>query len=160
MNNIFTNLISNMSQEVKVSLIVLVVFLTLDLPMILLINKKMYQKQLEKINGENKVKLGRTFLGASVTYLLLALGIYYFAVKQNNIYNGAILGLVIYGVYNFTNLATIAEYGFTESVIDTAWGTILCALVAFFALLISNRLVTLPAGATQDVLTTTEVPSR
>lgn len=152
-----------MYQEFKVGLVVLVVFLSLDLPMILSINKKMYQTQLKKINRSKKISKRRMLLSAGITYLLLALGIYYFGVKQNSVVNGAVFGLVVYGVYNFTNLATISKYDSKVSVVDTAWGTILCALVTFIVIEINKRFLSVASvsgGSTaQDILTTTEIPS-
>lgn len=152
-----------MYQEFKVGLVVLVVFLSLDLPMILSINKKMYQTQLKKINRSKKISKRRMLLSAGITYLLLALGIYYFGVKQNSVVNGAVFGLIVYGVYNFTNLATISKYDSKVSVVDTAWGTILCALVTFIVIEINKRFLSVASvsgGATvQDILTTTEIPS-
>jgi uncharacterized membrane protein len=147
-------------QELKVGLVVLVVFLALDLPMILYINKEMYQSQLKKINKRRKVNKVRMISAAVITYLLLAVGIYYFGVKQKSVYSGALFGLVVYGVYNFTNLATISKFGVKESVIDTAWGTILCALVTYIVLVINQYfLLNTPVRIVPDILTTTEIPS-
>jgi len=151
-----------MYQEFKIGLVVLVVFLSLDLPMILLINRKMYETQLKKINRSNKISKRRMLLSASITYLLLALGIYYFGVKQNSVVNGAVFGLVVYGVYNFTNLATISKYDSKVSVVDTAWGTILCALVTFIALEINKNYLSVSNTSpiiAPSIETTTEVGS-
>ena len=151
-----------MLQELKIGLVVLVVFLSLDLPMILFINKKMYQSQLKKINRSKKVSKRKMILSAAITYLLLALGIYYFGVKQNSVTNGAVFGLIVYGVYNFTNLATIKKYDSRVSVVDTAWGTILCALVTFIALEINKNYLSVgnkTSPMSPSVETTTDVPS-
>ena len=149
-------------KEFQIGFVVLAVFLTLDLPMILLINKKMYQKQLNLINGSNKLNTGRVMIAAVITYLLLALGIYYFGVNQNSVVNGAVFGLVVYGVYNFTNLATISRYDSKVSVVDTAWGTILCALVTFIAIEINKNYLSVSntsSTVSPSIETTTDVPS-
>jgi len=150
-------------KEFQIGFVVLAVFLTLDLPMITLINKKMYQDQLNLINGSNTVNTSRVIISAAITYLLLALGIYYFGVKQKSFYNAAIFGVIVYGVYNFTNLATISKYGVKESMIDTAWGTILCVLVTFIALEINSRFLSGSSiselSPAPEILTTTDVPS-
>lgn len=114
--------------------IVLVVFLVLDLPMILLINKDMYKNLFESINNGAIVDSNNIIIGAIVAYLLLAYGLYIFAIKNKSIFNGALFGLVVYGVYNFTNLAVIAKYGLIPSVIDTVWGTILCSMITYIVL--------------------------
>jgi uncharacterized membrane protein len=43
---------------------------------------------------------------------------------------GALLGLVAYGTYDFTNLSTIRDWPALVSVIDLAWGTTLSAIAA------------------------------
>ena len=118
--------------------IVLVVYLVLDLPMILLINKDMYKKLFESINNGAIVDSTNIIIGGIVAYLLLAYGLYIFAIKNKSIFNGALFGLVVYGVYNFTNLAVIAKYGLIPSVIDTVWGTILCSMITYIVLVYLN----------------------
>ena len=44
---------------------------------------------------------------------------------------GALLGLVAYGTYDFTNLSTLRDWPLSLSLIDVAWG---CALTAISAL--------------------------
>ena len=41
---------------------------------------------------------------------------------------GAIYGLVVYGVYDMTNMATLQDYGLKVAVMDMAWGTVLNAV--------------------------------
>jgi uncharacterized membrane protein len=43
---------------------------------------------------------------------------------------GALLGLVAYGTYDFTNLATLRDWPLMVSVIDLVWGTSLSAIAA------------------------------
>ena len=103
--------------------IVLVVYLVLDLPMILSINKDMYKNLFDNINDGAIVELSNIIIGGIVAYLLLAYGLYNFAIVEKSVYKGALFGFVVYGVYNFTNLAVIAKYGLTQSIIDTVWGS-------------------------------------
>jgi uncharacterized membrane protein len=118
--------------------IVLVVFLVLDLPMITFINKDMYKNLFDNINNGEVVQSTNIIIGAVVAYLLLAYGLYIFAIKNKSIFNGALFGLVVYGVYNFTNLAVIARYGLVQSVIDTVWGSILCSMITYIVLVYLN----------------------
>jgi uncharacterized membrane protein len=121
--------------------IVLVVYLLLDLPMITFINKDMYKNLFESINNGATVDSTNIIIGAIVAYLLLAYGLYIFAIKNKSIFNGALFGLVVYGVYNFTNLAVIAKYGLIPAVIDTIWGTILCGMITSAVLHIKNYII-------------------
>lgn len=117
--------------------IVLVLFLVIDIPVIMKLNYNMYNKLFIRINN---AEMNPDYLGAIMAYVLLALGLYLFVIKphldnenenKNNIFiMGCIFGLVIYGIYNGTNLATINNYGRYEAMIDTTWGTILCGIIS------------------------------
>ena len=151
-------------QESKIFILVLAIFLAIDLPMILYINNEMYFNTLKKINKKKSPKGFRVIISAIITYLLLAFGIYYFSVKQNNPLNGAILGLVIYGVYNYTNYATINKYSLNQTMIDTAWGTLLCGLVGYLTLSINENFLKAPgsnisASGNTEIHTETTVSS-
>ncbi len=41
---------------------------------------------------------------------------------------GGLFGLVAYGVYDFTNLATLRQYSLRLALVDTAWGAIVCGV--------------------------------
>ena len=121
-------------------IIVLGLFLIIDLPVILYLNKSMYQTQFTRINKQ-EVTLGtHTWLAGGFAYLLLAFGIYYFIVRpeldnqttdyMNILMKGMVLGLVIYGIYNGTNMATINEWGTKEFLADTIWGTLLSGIIS------------------------------
>ena len=43
---------------------------------------------------------------------------------------GALLGLVAYGTYDLTNMATLRQWGATLALADIAWGTFASALAA------------------------------
>jgi uncharacterized membrane protein len=136
----------------KVYILILVLFLVIDLPVILWLNKDMYKNLLDKINGNTEGNTTNKIIGAIIAYVLLALAIYYFIVmpafKENTLiesyYNiilkGCILGLVIYGVYDGTNLATINNFGMKEAIADTMWGTFLFGLISGVAVKISTLL--------------------
>lgn len=67
--------------------------------------------------------------GGLVAWFLLAVGIRAFAIGRpgdsalNTFARGALLGAVIYGVYNGTNYATFKDYPVRTAVADTLWGT-------------------------------------
>lgn len=79
-------------------------------------------------------------------YLVLALGVYYFAVRpfENAVLSGnanhailitgAMFGFASYGIYNFTNHSLFENYPLSIAIQDTLWGTIASALVAFLTL--------------------------
>ena len=75
---------------------------------------------------------------AGVFYLLYIGGAVFLAVvpalNQSNwahaLIAGAVLGLVAYGTYDFTNLATLKNWSVSMSLVDLAWCTALTALSA------------------------------
>ena len=142
--------------EVKIFALVLVVLLIIDLPMILYLNKDMYEKQLKSINGEqNDVGVFKKYGSAIICYLLLAFGLYHFAVKQRSLLNAGLLGLIIYGVYNSTNSATLTKYNIQTAAFDSAWGSLLFIIV-YVIVSLGSYLIISDVSEPTDV-TTTEI---
>ena len=85
-----------------------------------------FSKMIENIQG-SPIQLN--MYGAFLSYLAIIIGLYYFIIsKQSTILDAFILGLVMYGVYDATNIATIKKWDPFVSVIDTMWGATLFAL--------------------------------
>jgi len=78
-------------------------------------------------------------LGAILCYILLSIALYYFIVRRNRpIIEAFLLGVVIYGVYDSTNYATLKKWKPEFAVIDTLWGGTLFALTTQFVYNISR----------------------
>ena len=61
--------------------------------------------------------------GVVVTYVLLIFGLNYFIIRPGRSARDAfLLGLVTYGVYDFTNLALLSKWQLFTAVTDTLWG--------------------------------------
>ena len=68
-------------------------------------------------------------MGAVVCYALLIAGLNYFIIQRNrSIPEAFFLGLVIYGVYDSTNYATLKKWSSDVAIMDTIWGGSLFAL--------------------------------
>ena len=75
---------------------------------------------------------------AGLFYLVYVAGIVHFAVMPavngaswvTALVNGALLGLVAYGTYDMTNLATLKNWSVSVSVVDMIWGVALTATAA------------------------------
>ncbi|SNS37350.1 MULTISPECIES: DUF2177 family protein [unclassified Azospirillum] len=75
---------------------------------------------------------------AALFYLAYVAGIVFFAVlpalREGGVWQaalyGALLGLLAYGTYDITNLATIRGWPWTVSLVDMAWGTAVSATTA------------------------------
>ena len=104
-------------------------FLTILVVMLLL--DSVYLFFTKNIFGEVVAKIQRTAmqLRPIIVYLLLAVGLYYFIVKPGrSAWEAALLGLVIYGTFDFTNYAMLKNYDLKTAIMDTAWGSLLFAL--------------------------------
>lgn len=65
-------------------------------------------------------------------YILLSFALHYFVIKQSRtVIDAALLGLVIYGVFDLTNAALFKKYKVLPALIDMVWGAILFGLSAF-----------------------------
>lgn len=124
--------------------IIFLLFLVIDLPVILYFNRSLYEKMFEKINQGKTQEPSKTYLSGLVVYVLLSLGLYYFviqpsfAVKEEErvmyiLKNSMLFGLITYGVYDFTNMATISSFGVKEGLIDMLWGGVLCGIIGMIA---------------------------
>ena len=89
----------------------------LDLPYILLIGPHFFAYQ-----G------AATVIGGIIAYTLLALGLSRLCSRPMDAF---ILGLVVYGVYDMTNYATIPGWSLAFSALDTTWGAVLLSLVVW-----------------------------
>lgn len=75
------------------------------------------------------------FAAAGIFYLFYVVGLVYFAVLPavtaqsiaTAVVNGALLGLLAYGTYDMTNLATLKGWSLSVSIVDMAWGAFLSA---------------------------------
>ncbi len=80
---------------------------------------------------------------ALMVYVLLALGLTFFVFPKITSIGmaflwGALLGAIIYGVYDFTNYATIANWPLKFLFVDWMWGTVSGGLVAMIVYGISK----------------------
>lgn len=111
----------------------LVVFLVIDFFWLGIVAKNLYQREVGELLSK-KVRIAPAFL----TYILLSFGMFFFAVlpalKEGGLemalVRGALFGLISYGVYDLTNLSTLAEWTVKVSVIDILWGIFISTLTS------------------------------
>lgn len=139
-------------------LLIFSLFIVLDLPVILFLNKKMYQDQFLRINKDLVVDKIRAIISGLLVYIILGIYMYYFIFYSQldttylHIFGkGALLGLGIYGTYNLTNYATINDWGLKETLIDTTWGTILSGIVALVTTVIIKSTNLSPINITSEI---------
>lgn len=112
---------------IKNILLIFIILLLIDLIWLYLIKDK-YAQQIVKIQNQEVVV---NYNSALFVYVLLAIGLYYLSINKTDIMTkvklSALFGLITYGVYDFTNGAIFKEWDFKLAIMDTMWGSILCA---------------------------------
>lgn len=88
--------------------------------------KDYFNNQIKLIQGSS-IKINSYAM--IICYIILIFGINYFIIIPNrSILDAFLLGLIIYGVYETTNMALFSKWSWTTVLIDTLWGGILFAL--------------------------------
>ena len=106
-----------------------VLLLAIDAIYLKFIGGPFYSLAVKKIQGsEIKFRMYSAF----IVYIILITGLYYFVIGPNKTYKeGAFFGLVIYGVFDFTNHAILDNYSLSLAMMDTIWGMVLCGTTTF-----------------------------
>src|SRR4029078_263687 len=94
--------------------------------------KNFYREQLAPIVRLADGGIAPNWPAAFVVYALLGAGIAFFVIPRAATISlaaayGAVFGLVVYGVYDFTNYSTLRQWPFVLTLADGAWGTLACA---------------------------------
>ena len=122
------------------TLLTIILFLVIDFVW-LKTSSPMYNKLIKRIQG-SEIKL--KYIPAAMSYLLIILGYFLYVEPKMNTVNkkdllkysflyGGVFGLIVYGIYDFTNLATIKNWSLFESMIDMLWGGILFTIVTYIS---------------------------
>jgi uncharacterized membrane protein len=121
-----------MGLTIKLAAVGAVAFMVLDGIWLGLVMKNFYRQQLAPIVRLADGGIAPNWPAAFVVYALLGAGIALFVVPRAATVSlaaayGAVFGLVVYGVYDFTNYSTLREWPFALTLADTAWGALACA---------------------------------
>ena len=122
-------------QTVKIAASALVAFAVLDGVWLGLVMKGFYRSQLAPIARMADDGLAPIWPAAILVYVLLAVGVTAFVIPRavdtaSAAGLGALLGLVVYGVYDLTNYATLTEYPLALTLVDICWGTVATAVAS------------------------------
>jgi uncharacterized membrane protein len=102
-----------------------IIFVTVDFFYLNLI-KDFFGNQVQSVQG---TPLKINYLGAVICYIFLIFGLNYFIIKPNrSIQDAFLFGLIIYSVFETTNLALFSKWSWLTVIIDSLWGGILFAL--------------------------------
>jgi len=117
-----------MGHTIKLAALGAVVFMVLDGIWLGILMKNFYRDQLAPIARLANGGFAPNWPAAFVVYVLLGTGIALFVIPRAPTLSlaagyGALLGLVVYGVYDFTNYSTLRQWPFLLTIADVAWGT-------------------------------------
>ena len=114
-----------------------VVFL-LDFVWVGMLMASFYQSRLRPLLNFVDGKLDPNIAAAALTYAVMIMLVVFVAVPLQHAYNvqtnigvfvvGAVVGLLAYALYNFTNLALLREWSLLVTVVDILWGGLLFGL--------------------------------
>jgi uncharacterized membrane protein len=124
-----------MGTTIKLAAVGAAAFMVLDGVWLGLLMKNFYRERLAPIVRLADGGIAPNWPAAIVVYVLLGLGIALFVMPRASTLAsaagyGALLGLVVYGVYDFTNYSTLRQWPFVLTLADTAWGTLASAAAA------------------------------
>lgn len=108
--------------------------LILDAIWLGIIGKPLYIHYLNSVARFSNGSFQPLWLPAIIVYIALVAGITLFVLPKADgsiIYGlvyGGLFGLITYAVYDFTNLAVLAQWSLTISIIDVIWGGVLGAI--------------------------------
>ena len=112
-----------------------IIFVVIDF-IYLNVMKGYFDNQIKKIQGS---AIQMNYLGVALCYIFLIIGINYFIIKpRRSVSDAFLLGIIIYGVYETTNLALLKDWSILTVIIDTLWGGLLFAATTYIVNLLRN----------------------
>jgi uncharacterized membrane protein len=129
------NIIIIYKMNIKALAVIFIIILFLD-GIVLTSLKPLWNTTVMKVQHH---KLVFNMKYAFISYLLLVYGLYFFVYDNisrknwinDSLLNGFMFGLIVYGVFDMTNLAIFKDYSLFTGLIDTLWGSILMSTTSF-----------------------------
>jgi uncharacterized membrane protein len=126
----------------KTYLIALTVFFIIDIFWLVVVARKLYQKELGFIMSDKP-----NWIAAIIFYLVFIVGVVFFVISpaldkdswKYALLVGMLFGFITYSTYDLTNLATVKNWPLKITIIDLIWGTSLGGLVSTITFFILKR---------------------
>ena len=108
-----------------------------------------YQRELQSLLRQGSHGFSPRIVPALLVYILIPLGVVLFVAPRIATSGslvtaavwGGIFGLVVYGVYDLTNLSILERWPLTITIADIVWGCFLCATSAVCMTLVGRSFV-------------------
>ncbi|OCX66481.1 hypothetical protein BFP70_04415 [Thioclava sp. SK-1] len=126
-------------QIITLYLVTTIVFLGIDAVMLKLVMKPLFDRHIADLYPDS-LRVGP----AGLFYLGYVAGLLYLvsvpALRDGQpmqaAISGAVLGLVAYGTYEFTNFATLRPWSWEQVITDTIWGGVLTGFSAWVGVVV------------------------
>lgn len=126
------------------TIIAAITMLILDGIWLKYIGKKFYIEEMGHLMRMSDGVVSPLWIPVIIVYAALVLGIVLFVIPKahgvalNGLLWGGVFGLITYAIYDFTNLAILANWSLKISIIDACWGMILCGITSFITILVTT----------------------
>jgi uncharacterized membrane protein len=132
-----------MGLTIRLAAVGALAFMLLDGVWLGLLMKNFYRGQLAPIVRLADGGIAPNWPAAFVVYVLLGAGIALFVIPRASTVSsaaafGALFGLVVYGVYDFTNYSTLRQWPFALTLVDVAWGSLASAAAAMVVRMVAR----------------------
>jgi uncharacterized membrane protein len=126
-----------MGETLKVFVAGLVTFVAVDVLWIGVVANGFYKRELGPLARRAGDDFDPRWAPAALLYLLVVVGLLVFVLPRARAGGvadaalwGGLFGIVLYGVYDLTNYATLNGFSLRMTVVDLLWGGVLCAIAA------------------------------
>jgi uncharacterized membrane protein len=128
-----------MGHALKLYLLMVIVFLAIDLTWLGVVMAKFYKTELGPLARRSGEAMAPVWWAAFLVYVLIPLGLLLFVLPRVSPESpaaaalgwGLAYGVILYGVYDLTNYALIDRWPKRMTVVDIAWGGVICAVVSY-----------------------------
>lgn len=119
-------------EQIRTYLIALFVFFVIDIIWLVVVARKLYQKELGYLMSDKP-----NWIAAMIFYLIFIVGLVFFVINpalekgswSYALLAGMLFGLITYSTYDLTNLATVKDWPLKITIIDLIWGSSLGGVV-------------------------------
>jgi uncharacterized membrane protein len=137
-----------MALNIKLYFVAFFSFIIVDAVWLGFVMRKFYTAQLMGIGRISEGKIEPVIWAAVLVYVVLSLGVVEFVLPKTGFdsnfgvtfLTGALMGLVVYGTYDFTNMATLKDWTVTLALTDVCWGMFLTGMVSAFTRYVGSLL--------------------
>ena len=122
---------------IKQLAVMAIVMLLLDIVYLSTIGAHVFSPMIKTIQCGTPLQL--KLLPAALVYIVMISGLYYFIIRHNrSVLEAAFLGLLVYLVYDLTNIAILSNYLWSAVILDGLWGGILFAITTALTYYLAN----------------------